>query len=697
MTRSCKPFNRRRGVALVIVLAFLVLTATLVLLLLSRSSAARQVGHGDFQSSRADDLARSALSIITADLKQEMSDGSNIGPGATPTLTPKNNKDVVPARNGDSTDVPNLVRLSLRSDPIAAPGVPSRASAVNSATDISLNGRSVSTSRWNDHYLVPKVHTSNDDTTPVTTFAAPDWVIVTRSGPSIHTAVGSGATGLNNPDPANTNFVVGRYAYAVYDEGGLLDINVAAFPSPTPSPPNQIGRKGSVACADLTALPTTSSSTVTNTSINRIIGWRNFATAQPSGAFPAFTFTASATAAVSTYFLDRTRDFRTVSATTNVDGRTDQNFVTRAELIKLRADSRAGAASMLQYLGTFSRERNLPTWSDSATRLASRFPLSRFDLFASPSSNAANIKRYFGLVYVPATQTTPEHWQYTGPTGNGPRSSIPVLTGNGQDPDLAVLLRYAYPTSTPDGEILSIIASLIDQRDTDNHTTWIEYGDPATPLKAYGVDNMPVTGAPPPPPNAVILKRSFRNVGELGYAFRNASSKLDFHTASSVDARLLDLFTYNTATVRAGAVSLNTQNATVLSAILKEAFATESASAGVTTAQAKAAATSIVNATAALPAIGREDVARLAAAPTNAPFSNNAESRETVSRALAELGQTRTWCLLIDVVAQAGRYPTTAASLADFNVEGEKRYWLHVAIDRFTATIIDQQLEAVYE
>jgi hypothetical protein len=56
------------------------------------------------------------------------------------------------------------------------------------------------------------------------------------------------------------------------------------------------------------------------------------------------------------------------------------------------------------------------------------------------------------------------------------------------------------------------------------------------------------------------------------------------------------------------------------------------------------------------------------------------------------------------VIAQAGRYPPNAASgpnnanpLANFVVEGEKRYWLHIAIDRFTGQVIDQQLEAVYE
>jgi len=52
---------------------------------------------------------------------------------------------------------------------------------------------------------------------------------------------------------------------------------------------------------------------------------------------------------------------------------------------------------------------------------------------------------------------------------------------------------------------------------------------------------------------------------------------------------------------------------------------------------------------------------------------------------------------MIDVIAQSGRYPPNASTLSDFVVEGEKRYWLHVAIDRFTGEVIDQQLEEVLE
>ena len=53
---------------------------------------------------------------------------------------------------------------------------------------------------------------------------------------------------------------------------------------------------------------------------------------------------------------------------------------------------------------------------------------------------------------------------------------------------------------------------------------------------------------------------------------------------------------------------------------------------------------------------------------------------------------------MIDVVAQTGKIAASATDLdKGFIVEGERRYWLHVAIDRFTGKVIDQQLEPVYE
>jgi hypothetical protein len=82
---------------------------------------------------------------------------------------------------------------------------------------------------------------------------------------------------------------------------------------------------------------------------------------------------------------------------------------------------------------------------------------------------------------------------------------------------------------------------------------------------------------------------------------------------------------------------------------------------------------------------------------TGTSIGSTEEQKETTARASAEVSQTRTWGLFIDVIAQAGRYPPTAAGLEEFIVEGEKRYWLHIAIDRLTGEVIDQQLEAVEE
>ena len=85
----------------------------------------------------------------------------------------------------------------------------------------------------------------------------PDWVFVTAAGAT--------------PSPAPAD-VIGRYTYAIYDEGGLLDANLVGLPSPspgavstpfsipyspTPSPGPSVtyytGRKGTVTFADLTS------------------------------------------------------------------------------------------------------------------------------------------------------------------------------------------------------------------------------------------------------------------------------------------------------------------------------------------------------------------------------------------------------------------------------------------------------------
>jgi len=415
---------------------------------------------------------------------------------------------------------------------------------------------------------------------------------------------------------------------------------------------------------------------------------------------------------------------------------------------------------MLQFLGTFSREINAPTWTAGTASLTQRFALGNLALVKpNPAAvSVSDIQKYFGLKWktgtpgsagTPPTPAVPGHWQYVGSSVSTPIDRIPSFTNNAE---FFQLLNYAINRTNSDDSThiytsLSIGAAIIDQYDDDaaadpttgTTTTMIEYSggwalgrennDPARPSPSPSPVPSPfpppagMLPAPPPAiPTYVMLNRPFRNVGELGYAFRASAAAtptpspnpktIDFSTAGSPDAPLLDLFTYNTAPVRAGPVNLNTQNPAVIAALLKSTITAEpSASPMGLAASNNAAASPTPNAnigiiantsggsegTLTKPALGRQDIPRLVAAAGNFISSASEEQKETIARALGEVTQTRTWGLMIDVIAQSGRYPPTAGTLADFVVEGEKRYWLHVAIDRFTGEVIDQQLEEVFE
>src|SRR5438270_2378998 len=234
--------SRERAAALIIVLAFVVLVTVLAVAYFSRTTSERPAAQSSFNQSKVDQLAASAMENIIGDLRQEIVNGSTPTTvnGATIYL-PTPTANIIPQRSGNAAGVPNLIRRSVSPDNMVAPGLPSRASAVNSTNDPSANGRSVTSTRWNSHYLIPKKNTGTADSIPIDAFSAatPDWVFVINN---------QGATVITSPSSS----VIGRYAYAVYDEGGLLDMNVAGYPSGTTAA--QSGRKGSIAFADLRAL-----------------------------------------------------------------------------------------------------------------------------------------------------------------------------------------------------------------------------------------------------------------------------------------------------------------------------------------------------------------------------------------------------------------------------------------------------------
>ena len=771
---ECYETPTHTGAALIIVLALVALLTGLALAYFSHTVTDRQLAQASFHDASADLLARSALDIVVGSLKREI-----VVAGTTVTQA-----NIQPQRSGDDASIPNLIRRSVRTDAIPPPAVPSFASAVSSGPVDPANPKrgEITRARWNSHRLMSA--TAN--------FTPPDWVLVTLRGP--------------NPAPQPSD-LVGRYAFAVYDEGGLLDMNLAGFPAwagttadnpqPTPTPWQvNVGRKGTIAFADLGALPTSP----TSSQMNKIVGWRNYGTTkQTETVFRKFSFQLDPNAQQDTwgsYLLDfgdapytdpSIYSFVSVPSDFPSNDRTDQAFMTRKELLRLQG-SIGFSEDLLQYMGVFSRERNRPApdWRSLNDRSPDRFPMNAIGLAkpAPPDSvttrgrssgqgrgngwngrgryrgSIRDILAMFGLAWVDGSGTDKSQlgywgrWQYVGEQqpsepNNNALAYIPPLRGR---LEFVKILHYAlnvanagwdsFSNDTNVGRVartLSIAASLIDQYDdsgdtnepdprTGSHTTIIEHeggfvlgweneNNPSSP--DYDIDEDPYawivdpnTGGtkPRPPTLPMVLNHPFSNVGEFGYGLDTANGfqPLNFVAETSNDKAVLDFFTYNPVlhTVpRAGIFNLNTRNVPVLAAALKAALKNDTIalppSSGVISAtEATTAAQRIVDETKLRPVLNRGDVARLVRVGANTGWTK--EQKEAIARVLAEIGQARTWNLMIDVIAQTGKCAPGETDFAKFIVQGEKRYWLHIALARDlntdrTVDVLGAQLEEVTE
>ena len=359
--------SRQQGIALVLVLCFVVLITGLIVAYFSRTLTTRQLSTASTSATNADLLADSATDTILGDLKQEIADtkvpASTIAtpppaagtPTPAPVYIPTQAKYAVPQRNSPTAGgdpIPNLVRTSMRSDTLPPPGVGSRASAASSTTT-SANGHIVSLPRWNRHYLIPTTASpgstpSLTTSTPITNFVAPDWVFVTSDkGPTPITA------------PSST--VTGRYAYAIYDEGGLLDINHTGYPSA--STLAHTGAKPAPSYADLTQLGMTAAN------VDSLLGWRNYATLQPTGTFPTLQAPSGSVTDKAYYnlFVSNPASILQVPLTVAANGMTDQMFLSRQQLVSYFATVGLDAKP-LQYLSTFNRSLNQPSYAPEPNR-----------------------------------------------------------------------------------------------------------------------------------------------------------------------------------------------------------------------------------------------------------------------------------------------------------------------------------------
>ena len=389
MHRSTDSAPNQRGIALVIMLVFLVLLVGLVMAFFSRAVTERQVANSSAHQTKVEVFAEGAVETLVGDLKQEIAAGSTV-PTATPNpapntnlYTPKTGATAVPYRVGTVDALPNLVKRSAYQQPFFAGAnydtgnyAASNRAANVSTTTLSQNSRSWSAARWNKALLLPKQDpTSDTDFTPVTGgngFTAPDWILVARDGSNPTTW----NTGLANA--AGNSFVVGRYAYNIYDEGGLLDMNVAGFPTGVTAA--QAGSKSALAFADLTQLKDTSGAPLlTQAQIDALIAWRNYATTQAPADFPTPAFTAASGLNYFKAITANSKGFLTTGNTDLYNNQSDRMLASRQQLMKLLLSGiasqdpgakkeRASLQNALQYLGTFSRDLNQPSYIPAVQR-----------------------------------------------------------------------------------------------------------------------------------------------------------------------------------------------------------------------------------------------------------------------------------------------------------------------------------------
>lgn len=204
----------------------------------------------------------------------------------------------------------------------------------------------------------------------------------------------------------------------------------------------------------------------------------------------------------------------------------------------------------------------------------------------------------------------------------------------------------------------------------------------------------------------IILNRPFRSVGELGYVFRDQPFKtLDLWSEKSADSGLLELFAVKeqSSAVIAGSLNPSSASAEVLGAIVKGARkSVGTGSLTVDEVEAGQIATGITDTVSANGGLAdRAHLATRLGTPVFEKIKGNVSNRnkghgETPMRALVNVSSMKSWNLLIDIVAQTGRV-VGSGGLEKFTVEGERRYWISVSIDRATGEIVDKQIEAINE
>lgn len=559
----------REGSALVIVLALLVLMTGIVLAFFSRAVDQRRVSAVSAADSETRLFADSAAEMVVGDLRQEMAAGSlpdpmkdppaqddpsiaritdpeivtiagqSIAPGIVPQKVASDGLNIVKKSRDERAfyTAAGWYASATSTKPTPADG-PVRASSVSTST-ASLKGRAISLERWK----LPKLLTPTEEGT----FAAPDWIYVNRSGANPADLSAAGLPALANSSPDNTNHVIGRYAYVVYDLGGLMDINVVGNALTA----DENARRGGLHQVSLAG----GLAGVSIPNFTDFVAWRSAASQANADATPG-----------GGGLFDPQRTFLQVEAG-------DQAFLNRQDLIKYTEP--AGSlipSALLPYLTTFTRDFNgpvlrpdplrsktldlrfppptpptvdeinpdaltvrfgtetklsrgsvdpatVPTVPAGTSVMPRKFPLSKINLLAEDTPNAAVLKYYFGL-----EKRADGVLEYVASGTGGKILTMaevaalpPDAAGMKREPNFFEVLQasiltgslaksapntYNYEETSAAGpgpdtlhrlQIFRIGANIIDQWDADNAPTRIESpsvvaGDPQV---IFGIENLP--------------------------------------------------------------------------------------------------------------------------------------------------------------------------------------------------------------
>ncbi len=510
--RPFSPTGSNRGVALVVTIALIAPPVVLVMAFFSRATANRSVEAVRLRNIEAEQVALSAADNIKSKLLADLvaqSDSETVGDVTLyrpKTATDLDIKKKVSADAASSGNLTLLVRQSVNSADADA--------TEHSTSAASANGRTLTTEQWN----LPGLNTGTGfgDITQL-----PNWVYLSKNG-----------TATNSPQTSQT---LGRFAYNIYDISGLLDANVAGHKAGVSGADLQTA-KLAAAGADLTALG------LSQAQVNSLVTFRNPVVSTASATYADYVVAAASegflsaagsgvTGADQNRFFQNRRDLVRYAAADLLPNLTAFSPALNAPTAKLDGDGNgtpddwpqryASAVTITRYRddGTSFTEE-LPAGTPCPSR---RFSLAKL-AWLTPSGPAtgitpAAIQSCFGLLWNPSDAI----WIYTGPTGSGSASEIATLEDvklENREPNLFELLNAgigrksldlavdtireydkhiaghkAYSgvdgfedDRTPQYQVISIAANIIDQADTDNYPTRIKFNG----SEFFGLEDLPL-------------------------------------------------------------------------------------------------------------------------------------------------------------------------------------------------------------